>query len=123
MKLPKINIISEDLENNVVYFEVDGSRIKGSGFKEHGCNESQYDIAYVEHLNTSNSPLELSIKFSENEIGKAKIIGVVDYVWEDGVFTVESLGFDFWVTPEEYKIGVAKGQWFKVGVTNFIVYI
>ena len=123
MKLPKINIISEELENNAVYFEVDGSHIKGSGFKEHGCNESQYDIAYVEHLNSSNTALESSIMFSENEIGKAEIIGVVDNVWEDGVFTVESLGFDFWITPEEYKKEVTKGQWYKVSVTNLTVYI
>ena len=117
MKLPPVKILNE--HKNIVSFETLDRSFSGTAYKDVGCNESQYDIVSVELVDTS-TPLIESIP---NKTATLNVIGPVTSIWEDGVFVIEVSDFDFWVSPEEYDGLVKQGQYFRLLVSNFTLYL
>ncbi len=122
MKIAK-PIETSPVENqpDVVYFRC--KNVEGLAYLKNGCGESDYDLLEVEKITNGNKSIVQEIKQYKNEIGAFVVIGQVDEIWEDGVFTIESNGFDFWVNPEEYAEPVTKSEWYRISVRNFTLYL
>ena len=126
MKLSKTLIITKyDEQNELVWFESEDGKVTGSAYKKNGCGETQYDVTEVIKLNGSEPLKKYNYSMHQigTNVGEFEITGTVETIWEDGVFTVEVFGYDFWIEPDEFPHKVKPGDWFQMKITNLTLYI
>ena len=123
MKIEKpISIERSNDAEGIVWFKSADGTVAGSAYKKSGCGESQYNIQHVQKI----TPVEFQkavITQTNDIVGEFSIVGQVVHIWDDGVFVIEAQGFDFWIDTEEYSSEVLNGEWFKVTVNEFTLYI
>jgi len=122
MKMPKdVELATWHANPNVVRFSTKCGIVSGTAYRASGQYETHYDVVEAMKLAwRSGSP---SIIQKAGEVGCFEVVGQVTFFFDDGVFTAAAHGFDFWVEPDQLDTPVQLGDWVRLQICNFTLYV
>ncbi len=103
MKMPRdIELKRHSPTQDLVQFTTRCGRVSGSAYYASGHHETHYDIVEAKRLNAAlDSGRPVAFSMLQRDVGCFDVLGQVIFIFEDGLFAVESCGFDFWVDPDQ----------------------
>ena len=125
MRMPAdIEVKLHSPTQGLVQFKTRCGRVSGSAHYAYGHHETQYDVVEAQRLaGASGAGRPVACSMSQRDVGCFDVLGQVGFIFEDGVFGVESCGFDFWVEPDEIDGPVQVGDWVRLYIQNLTLYI
>jgi len=125
MKMPRdIELNRNAPAQGWVQFRTRCGRVSGSAHCAAGEYETHYDVVEAKRLTGASVGGEaVACSMSQREVGCFDILGQVRFIFEDGVFTVESCGFDFWVEPDQIDSPVQLGDWVRLYIQKLTLYV
>lgn len=127
MKMPgDIELDRFGVTKGTVRFRTKCGAVSGAAFLKTGEFETHYDVVNVRKLtplSIQGQSISPRIVQTAEVTGSFEISGRVTFLFDDGVFTVEAHGFDFWVEPTEIDGPVQVGDWIQLGVRNLTLYV
>jgi hypothetical protein len=125
MKMPRdIDLTISPDTPGLIQFRTRCGHASGTAFHAPGEHETHYDIVDMRKLAAppgEGPPHTCSIV--GREIGTFDVVGQVGLIFEDGMFPVESCGFDFWVAPDEAQVSVQPDDWVFLSICKFTLYV
>ena len=125
MKMPRdIELKRHAPTQGLVQFRTRCGRVSGSAHCASGEYETHYDVVEAKRLTgASDGGRPVACSMLQREVGCFDVLGQVCFFFEDGVFTVESCGFDFWVEPDQIDSPVQLGDWVRLYIQKLTLYV
>ena|SRR5688572_10992649 len=125
MKLPKDIVLDNSaIASNLVKFATRCGNVSGTAYRASGEYETDFDVVNAAKSDlVSSDGTPISMKIVQRETGCFDVLGRVSFIFDDGVFTVEAFGFDFWVDPDQIDEPVQIGDWVYLLIRNLTLFV
>jgi len=120
VRVPPIVTEKSPLGEAFVCFRTVDGLIAGTARREEGERESHYRVSDIREVAASTPP---SMVADPDEPGSFRVSGPISHRLDDGVVIVESMGFTFWLDPEELPGEGTVGDHLAFVVTELTLYL
>ena len=125
MKMPAdIELNRNAPAQGLVQFRTRCGCVSGTAHYASGYYETHYDVVEARRLaGASVGGRPIACSMLQREVGCFDVLGQVSFIFEDGMFSVESFGFDFWVEQDQIDSPVQLGDWVRLSVQKLTLYV
>lgn len=120
MRMPKVDLTPSSHGPDYVHFRSRCGRVAGVALRKQGCSETTYDVSDPKRVDPSMPVAMIALP---DTVATFEVVGIVEFLFNDGLAVVAAHGFTFWVGRDEIEVVLELGDHVACRVTNFALWV